>query len=721
MPRPSSATDSRKPSDAHGRTRERRCCRARECRTALVSASCAMPMISRSTPPPNGGSSSIVSSIGTRWCAAPGPSCGGARRATSSPPLLCGRSAPTERRASTMCVRARSTAVSRLSRDDGGGSAGAERCAACSCIRMAAKPWVSVSWMSRAMRLRSSSTAWRRASSRLLLRQPAVVQRQRRLPRRSPRSARDASVFAVGATARRTAPSIQIARRQHERDDDQRATDADRRVERRGRPRAAARRRRRSRPSSSSPARRRAGARHASRGSASAAQSSVSLREELSVDVGHPQSQREPSSSSSHTPQAWLSQSSTSDLDERPEEAGDVRLADEQVERQLHGVALDVGHALGAAALVHRRLERRGERLDDGSTRSVVVPERRRESLCLGSDPSAVTGMEPRLSATPAGCAASARRTRCRSSRPNAVGSALRPAGAIARLRPQPDCFGSPRGTRDAGGMSVQDIVSRHPGRCRRSGLSGRRFRPAQRTARTAQPAAPCCPTVTVAEVVVPRDHRVGRVHRPPRGRQHRRRSGRASPATSRASASARARSVRSGDLLFQIDPRPFQAEVDRLRAELARARATDPARRRPSSQRAERLAAENAMSERGARSPRRVRRRSPRRRSPAVEAALARRRAEPRVHPRDRADRRPRRPRHRHRRQPGVERARRGHAADDGRVARSDLRSFDADEQTFLRYGDLARQGKRVSARQQACRSAWRSPATRRSRARAR
>ena len=32
---------------------------------------------------------------------------------------------------------------------------------------------------------------------------------------------------------------------------------------------------------------------------------------------------------------------------------------------------------------------------------------------------------------------------------------------------------------------------------------------------------------------------------------------------------------VHRGDLLFQIDPRPFQAEVDRLRAELARARAT--------------------------------------------------------------------------------------------------------------------------------------------------
>ena len=32
---------------------------------------------------------------------------------------------------------------------------------------------------------------------------------------------------------------------------------------------------------------------------------------------------------------------------------------------------------------------------------------------------------------------------------------------------------------------------------------------------------------------------------------------------------------VRKGDLLFEIDPRPFQAEVDRLRAELERVRAT--------------------------------------------------------------------------------------------------------------------------------------------------
>ena len=53
---------------------------------------------------------------------------------------------------------------------------------------------------------------------------------------------------------------------------------------------------------------------------------------------------------------------------------------------------------------------------------------------------------------------------------------------------------------------------------------------------------------------------------------------------------------VRRGDLLFQIDPRPFQAEVDRLRAELARARATGQ-RADSELQRAERLRAENAIS----------------------------------------------------------------------------------------------------------------------------
>jgi multidrug efflux system membrane fusion protein len=53
---------------------------------------------------------------------------------------------------------------------------------------------------------------------------------------------------------------------------------------------------------------------------------------------------------------------------------------------------------------------------------------------------------------------------------------------------------------------------------------------------------------------------------------------------------------VRHGDLLFQIDPRPFQAEVDRLRAELVRARATGQ-RADSELRRAERLSAENAIA----------------------------------------------------------------------------------------------------------------------------
>jgi multidrug efflux system membrane fusion protein len=53
---------------------------------------------------------------------------------------------------------------------------------------------------------------------------------------------------------------------------------------------------------------------------------------------------------------------------------------------------------------------------------------------------------------------------------------------------------------------------------------------------------------------------------------------------------------VQRGDLLFEIDPRPFQTEVDRLRAEVVRARATVE-RAQNELKRAENLAAENAMS----------------------------------------------------------------------------------------------------------------------------
>ena len=118
-----------------------------------------------------------------------------------------------------------------------------------------------------------------------------------------------------------------------------------------------------------------------------------------------------------------------------------------------------------------------------------------------------------------------------------------------------------------------------------------------------------------------PRRHRVGRVHRPARGREHRR--GPAARVRLRLRRPLqRRRLVQQGDLLFQIDPRPFQAEVDRLRAELARARATVQ-RADSELQRAERLRAENAMSREEHDRRAVVRRRKSTAQVAAVEAAL--------------------------------------------------------------------------------------------------
>jgi RND family efflux transporter MFP subunit len=156
---------------------------------------------------------------------------------------------------------------------------------------------------------------------------------------------------------------------------------------------------------------------------------------------------------------------------------------------------------------------------------------------------------------------------------------------------------------------------------------------------------------------------------------------------------------VSRGDLLFVLDARPFQTEVDRLRAELLRARATIQ-RAASELQRAERLTAENAISHeeldrRGAFAQESAAQAS------AVEASL--RAAELNLE------------------------FTRVTAPIAGRVGRAIVTegnlvstgpgeatllttvvsldpiyaAFDADEQTFLRYGDLARAGKRASARQ--------------------
>jgi multidrug efflux system membrane fusion protein len=155
---------------------------------------------------------------------------------------------------------------------------------------------------------------------------------------------------------------------------------------------------------------------------------------------------------------------------------------------------------------------------------------------------------------------------------------------------------------------------------------------------------------------------------------------------------------VGRGQLLFQIDPRPAQAQVDRLSAELARARATVQ-RTRSELARAGRLADENAMS---------LEERE-RRQSAAEEAAAE---------------------------AAAVEAAQRAAQLDleftrvtspiDGRVGRAIVTegnlvssgpgeatllttvvsldpiyaSFDADEQAFLRYGPRARDDRRAGAR---------------------
>ena len=152
---------------------------------------------------------------------------------------------------------------------------------------------------------------------------------------------------------------------------------------------------------------------------------------------------------------------------------------------------------------------------------------------------------------------------------------------------------------------------------------------------------------------------------------------------------------VQRGDLLFEIDPRPFQTEVDRLRAELVRARATVE-RAQNELKRAENLAAENAMSheEHGRRDA--FARESAAQVS-AVEAAL--RAAELNLE------------------------FTRVTSPIDGRVGRAIVTegnlvstgpgeatlmttvvsvdpiyaTFEADEQTFLRYGDVARRGLEI------------------------
>jgi len=155
---------------------------------------------------------------------------------------------------------------------------------------------------------------------------------------------------------------------------------------------------------------------------------------------------------------------------------------------------------------------------------------------------------------------------------------------------------------------------------------------------------------------------------------------------------------VHKGDPLFEIDARPFQAEVDRLRAELARTNATVE-RAKSELARADRLSSDNAMSPEE-RDRRKAFAQESAAQVSAVEAAL--RAAELNLE------------------------FTRVTSPIDGRVGRAIVTvgnlvstgpaeatllttvvsldpiyaSFEADEQTFQHYIDLAREGKRANAR---------------------
>ena len=114
-------------------------------------------------------------------------------------------------------------------------------------------------------------------------------------------------------------------------------------------------------------------------------------------------------------------------------------------------------------------------------------------------------------------------------------------------------------------------------------------------TSTAAQPAAPMLPTVTVAEAIgreiTEWDEFTGRLEAVNTVEVRPRVSGYVSSVRFREGTL-----VRKGDVLFQIDPRPFQAEADRLRAELQRAHSTQR-RAQSELERAKRLTTENAMA----------------------------------------------------------------------------------------------------------------------------
>ena len=149
---------------------------------------------------------------------------------------------------------------------------------------------------------------------------------------------------------------------------------------------------------------------------------------------------------------------------------------------------------------------------------------------------------------------------------------------------------------------------------------------------------------------------------------------------------------VRKGDLLFVIDPRPFEAEVARAEATLANTRAQlDLARTELA--RNEQLLADQATSKREYDdAAARVRQLDAQIR--ANQASLETATTQPLVHASDGADQWPRRQGRDHRRQSGPGRGAELAAAHHGRLLDPIYASFEADEGAYLKYIGKARGG---------------------------
>jgi multidrug efflux system membrane fusion protein len=259
---------------------------------------------------------------------------------------------------------------------------------------------------------------------------------------------------------------------------------------------------------------------------------------------------------------------------EAGEEAGDVRLLHEEFERELRRLVLNVGHAprslqLGVAALervlelgytiggrrdIHTRII---EHLGRAAHRPKGLPARRSAGLAKG---------EANVTAQPAATA------RLFNLHPSARLEAIMKNESVSSF--------TPARRRLALRAAVPLLLLAAVAACTRA---------------EAQPGEPPLPKVTVANVlersVTEWDEFTGRLEAVDAVAVRPRVSGYVSKVTFTEGAV-----VRKGDLLFQIDARPFQAEVDRLRAERSRADAVVD-RAESELQRADRLRAENAMS----------------------------------------------------------------------------------------------------------------------------